>query len=76
MSTDFAGKSYLVLGAGVTGSSISQFIMAQGGRVSICDDVTEGALRPALVALDDFDAVVISPGWREEHPLVQKNTSQ
>lgn len=72
MSTDFAGKSYLVLGAGVTGSSISQFIMAQGGRVSICDDVTEGALRPALVALDDFDAVVISPGWREEHPLVQK----
>ena len=72
MSTEFEGKSYLVLGAGITGRSISQFIFTQGGKVALCDDVAEGAVRPESVDLADFDAVVISPGWRQDHPLVQK----
>ena len=70
MSTDFAHKNILVLGAGVTGTSVARFLQSRGAQVTLTDDNSEGAVKPSEVNLKDFDAVVISPGWRQDHPLV------
>ena len=70
MSTDFAGKNILVLGAGVTGTSVARFLQASGAKVTLTDDNSENAVKPDQVDLSSFDAVVVSPGWRQDHPLV------
>ena len=72
MSNNFASKRFLVLGAGVTGSAVARSLQSRGGTVSIADDNAPDAIKPDSVNLNDFDAVVISPGWRQDHPLVIK----
>ena len=72
MSTDFADKRFLVLGAGVTGNSVAGFLRSQGGKVTLTDDNAADALKPGEVDLQNFDAAVISPGWQQDHPLVVK----
>jgi UDP-N-acetylmuramoylalanine--D-glutamate ligase len=72
MSTDFADKRFLVLGAGVTGNSVAGFLKSQGGKVTLTDDNAADALKPGEVDVQNFDAAVISPGWRQDHPLVVK----
>jgi UDP-N-acetylmuramoylalanine--D-glutamate ligase len=70
MTTDFAHKKILVLGAGVTGKSVARFLESRGAKVTLTDDHSEGAIKPDAVVLKDYEAVVISPGWRQDHPLV------
>lgn len=70
MTTDFAHKSILVLGAGVTGKSVARFLESRGAKVTLTDDHSEGAIKPDAVVLKDYESVVISPGWRQNHPLV------
>ena len=72
MSINFANQRFLVLGAGVTGTSVARSIQARGGIVSIADDNAPDAIRTEAVELSNFDSVVISPGWRQDHPLVKK----
>ena len=72
MSTDFAHKNILVLGAGVTGNSVARFLKSQGAKVTFVDDNAADAVKPAEVDVEKFDAAVISPGWRQDHPLVVK----
>lgn len=72
MSIDFAHKKILVLGAGVTGTSVVRFLQSRGAEITLADDKTAGATKPADVKLDQFDAAVISPGWRQDHPLVSQ----
>ena len=72
MPINFANKRFLVLGAGVTGSAVARSLQARGGTVSISDDNAPDSIKPESVNLQDFDAVVISPGWRQDHPLVIK----
>ena len=72
MPINFANKRFLVLGAGVTGSAVARSLQARGGTVSIADDNAPDSIKPESVNLQDFDAVVISPGWRQDHPLVIK----
>jgi len=72
MSTDFSHKNILVLGAGVTGNSVARFLKSQGAQVTLTDDNAVGAIKPHDVDLETFDAAVISPGWRQNHPLVVK----
>ena len=72
MSTEFAHKKILVLGAGVTGTSVARFLQASGAKVTLTDDNSENAVKPDQVDLTNFDAVVISPGWRQGHPLVSQ----
>jgi UDP-N-acetylmuramoylalanine--D-glutamate ligase len=45
---------------------------SRGGLVTIADDNSDRAVKPESIDLSDFDAVVISPGWRQDHPLVKK----
>ena len=72
MSTDFSHKNILVLGAGVTGNSVARFLKSQGAQVTLTDDNADGAIKPQDIDLETFDAAVISPGWRQNHPLVVK----
>lgn len=72
MSITIADQRFLVLGAGVTGSAVARSLTARGGIVTIADDNTVDAIKPNSVDLNEFDSVVISPGWREDHPLVAK----
>ena len=72
MPINFANKRFLILGAGVTGSAVARSLQARGGTVSIADDNAPDSIKPESVNLQDFDAVVISPGWRQDHPLVIK----
>ena len=70
MLNNFADQRFLILGAGVTGSAVASSLRSRGGLVTITDDTAHDALRPESVDLANFDAVVISPGWRQDHPLV------
>lgn len=72
MPINFANQRFLVLGAGVTGSAVARSLKARGGIVAIADDNAPDAIRADSVDLNNFDAVVISPGWRQDHPLVVK----
>lgn len=72
MSINFARQRFLILGAGVTGSAVARSVQARGGLVTIADDNAHDAVKPESVELINFDAVVISPGWRQDHPLVVK----
>jgi UDP-N-acetylmuramoylalanine--D-glutamate ligase len=72
MSINYAGQRFLILGAGVTGSAVAASLKSRGGVVTMADDNSHDAVKPESIELSDFDAVVISPGWRQEHPLVVK----
>ena len=72
MSTTFTNQRFLILGAGITGNAVAHSLKSRGGLVTIADDNSADAVKPASINLSDFDAVVISPGWRQDHPLVAK----
>ena len=75
MSLNFAGRTVLVAGGGVTGSSVARFLATEGAKVTIVDEnpnlKTEfTVLAPQSVEVSQYSAVVISPGWKESHPLI------
>jgi UDP-N-acetylmuramoylalanine--D-glutamate ligase len=72
MSIQFADQHFLILGAGVTGSAVAHALKSRGGLVTITDDNADIAVKPESIDLSNFDAAVISPGWRQDHPLVKK----
>ena len=57
MSTEFAHKKILVLGAGVTGTSVARFLQASGAKVTLTDDNSENAVKPDQIdiTLSDFE---------------------
>ncbi|MGQ0841064.1 UDP-N-acetylmuramoyl-L-alanine--D-glutamate ligase [Actinokineospora sp.] len=78
--TEFADRSVLVAGAGVTGRSVAVALRSMGARVTVTDASAE-----RLAALADTgaelvaglvepppgtDLVVTSPGWRPDSPLL------
>jgi UDP-N-acetylmuramoylalanine--D-glutamate ligase len=68
-------KRILVAGAGVTGLAVAKALAAQGAHIRFADEKVEQVagyevIAPDVVTADDFDALMISPGWREDHPLV------
>ena len=76
-SGDLKDKKVLVLGAGVTGLASARALVARDTQVTIVDDTVTtdiefSILKPSAVNVSDFDFVLISPGWKESHPLIQK----
>ena len=75
MSTTFSDKKILILGAGVTGLAVARSLSKRGAQVSLADDaVTEVdgfsvAITNSYSAVN-FDALVISPGWKSDHNLI------
>ena len=79
-SQDLQHKRILVLGAGVTGLASARALTASEAHVTIVDetvtsDTEFSILQPSAVNVSDFDFVLISPGWKETHPLIQQAQS-
>jgi len=76
MSLNFHGQKILIAGGGVTGTSIASFLSSRGATVVIADENSKlvskfSVLRPEAVVVENFSAVVVSPGWKENHPLLR-----
>jgi UDP-N-acetylmuramoylalanine--D-glutamate ligase len=74
-SQDLRHKKILVLGAGVTGCASARALVAREAEVTLVDEteISNGEFhisRPTEVNVSEFDFVLISPGWKESHPLI------
>ena len=72
MGSNIADKKFLILGAGVTGLSVERSLKSRGGKVTIADDYSDAGIKTDGIELKNFDAVVVSPGWKLDHPLLAK----
>ena len=76
-SQDLKHKKVLVLGAGVTGIASARALVSREVHVTIVDDAVTtdsefSIVQPSTVDVSEFDFVLVSPGWKESHPLIQK----
>lgn len=76
VSSDFAQKKVLILGAGVTGLACARSLAQRDCILTLVDDAQPASddfevLSTSSVDVNDFDYVLVSPGWRESHPLIQ-----
>lgn len=75
-SLDIQGAHVLILGAGVTGAAVSRALRGHGADVSIVDEKKSASLIDSgLISLESastrhWSFVVVSPGWRANHPLI------
>jgi len=72
---ELSDKRILVAGAGVTGIAAARSLVKRGAQVTITDEKVvelEGfhLLPLADLEISEFDLLLLSPGWREDHPLV------
>ena len=75
MPLSFDSQRILILGAGVTGNAVARSLIKRGAVVSIADENPAAKSEHTVidaknVVIKDFDSVVISPGWRQDHSLV------
>jgi UDP-N-acetylmuramoylalanine--D-glutamate ligase len=75
MYSDLKGKRILVGGAGVTGSAVGKSLTSGGAQVTFVDQsqvtvVGFQVLTPEEVTISEFDYLMISPGWRPDHPIL------
>ncbi len=71
----FEGKSYLIVGGGVTGSAVSRALHKMGASATIVDERDMAVdsvsnISPAQALERRWDCAVISPGWRQNHPMI------
>jgi UDP-N-acetylmuramoylalanine--D-glutamate ligase len=76
-SKDLQDKKILVLGAGVTGSAAARALISRGAEVTLVDEsIATNAefsiVQLSAVIVSEYDFVLISPGWKESHPLIQQ----
>lgn len=74
-------KRIVIAGAGVTGLPVAHALQKRGAVVSFADDrisSVEGfnVSIPEKFKGEDFDALLVSPGWREDHPLIRLAKSE
>jgi len=77
MAINLSGESVLILGAGVTGIAVARSLSAKGASILFADDQVENVegfkvSKSDQVKVDGFSFIVISPGWKESHPLIVK----
>lgn len=67
------GRSVIVFGAGVTGSSTARFLESVGARVVLIDESPSTGARSDLtgIELKTGDLAIVSPGWRLDQPLIE-----
>jgi UDP-N-acetylmuramoylalanine--D-glutamate ligase len=68
-------KKILIAGAGVTGTAAARALTKRGAEVTLVDEKVAhnsefSLLKPDEIVIQDFEALLVSPGWREDHPLV------
>ena len=66
------GKKVLVLGGGVTGSSVAKYLISKGANIKVADEKPNEFPEHPINDLQNlnYDFAVVSPGWKEDHPLV------
>jgi len=80
MAFNFSGQSILILGAGVTGEAVAKTLTRYGADVAIVEENKNQIsdfriLGTQDVVINDWDCLVISPGWRTDHPIIVKAIS-
>ncbi len=75
MAATFTDKKILILGAGVTGLAVARSIARRGAQISLADDLVSevagfSVARTNLYSAANFDALVVSPGWKSDHRLI------
>ncbi len=77
MPLNFSKSRILILGAGVTGSALAQSLTRRGAVVAVADDkqIQDSPFDTFLsddIDVHEWESVVVSPGWKPSHPLIQK----
>ena len=62
-----ASKKIAIVGAGVTGSAVLDFLVTRGINADIFDERSPGALREVNA---QYDLAIVSPGWKFDHPII------
>ncbi|MEI7539924.1 MAG: UDP-N-acetylmuramoyl-L-alanine--D-glutamate ligase [Actinomycetes bacterium] len=75
MQISFAGKKILILGAGITGNSVAKSLAKRGASLTLTDDNPNAKsefeiIISSEISIQNFDSIVVSPGWRQDHPLI------
>ena len=73
-TAELAQAKVLVVGAGVTGTSVAEVLRGLRSEVSLFDENEALFADSRSVSLgqaisSEWDLVVVSPGWRQDHPL-------
>ena len=81
MSQSFLDLRVAILGAGVTGKAVAKVLHQRGAYVELIDEnvnIEAGfpVRQPRSIDISNYDALVISPGWRESHPLIVSAKAQ
>ncbi len=72
---ELAHAKVLIIGAGVTGTSVAEVLRGLGSEVSLFDENEALFADSRFVSLghaisNEWDLVVVSPGWRQDHSLI------
>ncbi len=67
-----ASKKIAIVGAGVTGVAVLEFLNARGFTADIFDEKSPTAKREID---SNYDLAIISPGWRRNHPYIERLSS-
>ncbi len=75
MMESYVDKKIVILGAGVTGKAVARALVQRRAQVVVIDEKTSDELgftvvSPEAVDISIFDGAVVSPGWRQDHPLI------
>ena len=75
--SELRDKRVLVAGAGITGLACAQALTRKGALVSIVDEnvtTVEGfeVCAPGAIDFSGYEFLLVSPGWREDHPLITR----
>lgn len=72
---NLTGMKICVAGAGVTGVSVARSLSRRGAEVTVVDEKVSSSeefpiTQPNQISISNFDRLLVSPGWKESHPLV------
>ena len=64
-----ATKKIAIIGAGVTGTAVFDFLTTRGINADIFDERSPIASREIE---SSYDLAIVSPGWRRNHPMIEQ----
>ena len=76
MVLKYKDRKIAILGAGVTGNAVAKTLIQLGANIVMVDEKSDVSteftlIKPEEVRINDFSGVVVSPGWRSDHPLIR-----
>lgn len=76
MATPYSNQKVLILGAGITGIAVAQALSKRGAELGIVDENNDSKfdfprIEIGAFNLSQWDSIVVSPGWKESHPIIQ-----